>query len=107
MRIFVLRVTMERDIELRMKGHLYEVATIDDKIIGNRQGFHSAEQGYLKTLTSVVEIAGSDLMDTVAEDIKKHIEEHHQRPKNQSVRREARSLVSKAGYPPDAYLNAA
>jgi len=98
---------MERDNELRMKGHLYEIATIDYKIIGNRQGFHSAEQGYLKTLTSVAEIAGPELIDTVAEYIKQYIEENEQRPKNQSVRKKARSLVSEAGYPPDTYLNAA
>lgn len=98
---------MNRDTELRIKGHLYEVASVDKKIIANAQGFHSAEQGYIKTLTSVAEIAGPELMDEVAEKIKQHIVEQHERPKNQSVRKEARSLVSKAGYPPDDYLNAA
>lgn len=98
---------MERDIELRIKGHLYEIATVDDEIIGNSQGFYSAEQGYQKTLMSVAEIAGTELMDTMADGIKEYIEANQERPANQSVRKKARILVSKAGYPPDAYLNAA
>ena len=98
---------MERNIELRIKGHLYEIATVDKKIIGNGQGFHSAEQGYLKTLTSVAEIAGPELMDTVAERIKQHIGDRQERPPNQSVRKDARILVSEAGYSPDKYLNLA
>ena len=98
---------MDRDIELRIKGHLYEIATIDDGMIDNRQGFHAAENGYRKTLESVADVAGTELVDEVAAYIKEYIETHQERPRNQKVRREARSIVSKAGYPADEYLNAA
>ena len=98
---------MERGIELRIKGHLYEIATTNDDVIESRQGFPAAERGYRKTLTSVAEIAGSELMDEMAAYIKDHIESYKERPQNDAVRREARRRVSKAGYPPDEYLNAA
>ena len=35
------------------------------------------------------------------------IEETADRPRNQAVRKKARLMVSRAGYPPDDYLNAA
>ena len=98
---------MDRDVELRIKGHLYEIATTDDEVVGNRQGFPAAETGYRKTLESVADIAGVELVDEVAAYIKEHIETRQERPSNQKVRREARSRVSKAGFPADEYLNAA
>ena len=76
-------------------------------MIGSRQGFPTAEAGYRRTLDSVLDIAGPDLMDEVAASIKEHIRIHEERPANQAVRKDARKLVSKAGYPPDDYLNAA
>ena len=90
-----------------MKGHLYEIRSVNDKILDSRQGFPSSEQGYRKTLESVAEIAGRELMDEMAESIKEHIRENQDRPENQAVRKKARRRVSKAGYPPDEYLNAA
>ena len=98
---------MDRDVELRIKGHLYEIASVNDEVLGSRQGYPVAEGGYEKTLKSVAAIAGPDFVDEVAEYIKDHIQKRKERPTNQMVRREARSLVSKAGYPPDEYLNAA
>ena len=98
---------MERDLELRIKGHLYEIESVNDDVLGSRQGYPSSEEGYEKTLISVAEVAGLELMDEVAANIKGYIRENRERPANQKVRREARSLVSKAGYPPDEYLNAA
>lgn len=98
---------MERDVELRIKGHLYEIATVNDEVLESRQGFPASESGYRKTLESVVDIAGPDLMDEMAAYIKEYIQEQQERPANQTVRKEARSRVSKAGYPPDEYLNAA
>ena len=98
---------MERNVELRLKGHLYEIASVNDAILGSRQGFPASETGYRKTLGSVVDIAGPDLMDEVAASIKEHIRTYEERPANQVVRKDARSRVSKAGYPPDEYLNAA
>ena len=98
---------MERDVELRMKGHLYEVASVNDDVLDSRQGYPASERGYRKTLESVVDIAGPDMMDEMAAYIKEHLQEEQERPANQDVRKEARSRVSKAGYPPDEYLNAA
>lgn len=98
---------MDRDAELRIKGHLYEIATIDDEIIANRQGFPAAETGYRKTLESVLDVSRINLVDEMAEYIKDQIRTNKERPANQAVRKEARLRVSKAGYPPDEYLNAA
>ena len=98
---------MKRDAELRRNGHLYEIASVNDEVIGSRQGFPASEAGYRKTLDSVLNVAGSDLMDEVAASIKDHIRTHEERPANQAVRQDARKLVSRAGYPPDDYLNAA
>lgn len=98
---------MERDVELRLCGHLYEIASANDEVLGTRQGFPASETGYRKTLNSVLDVAGPNLMDEVADSIKDHIRTHEERPANQAVRKDARKLVSKAGYPPDDYLNAA
>jgi len=98
---------MERDFELRIKGHLYEIASVNDQVLESRQGFPASEHGYRQTLESVVEIAGQELMDEIAESIKEHIRENKERPANQDIRKKARRRVSKAGYPPDEYLNAA
>ena len=98
---------MERDVELRRNGHLYEIGSVNDEVLGSRQGFPASETGYRKTLDSVLDVAGPDLMDEVAASIKDHIRTYEERPANQSVRKDARKLVSKAGYPPDDYLNAA
>jgi len=98
---------MDRDVELLINGHLYEITTTDDKVIGNRQGFPAAETGCRKTLGSVADIAGTELVDEVAMYIKEHIETHQERPSNQNIWRKARIIVSKAGYPAYEYLNAA
>lgn len=98
---------MNRNAELRRNGHLYEIASVNDEVLGSRQGFPASEDGYRRTLNSVIEIAGPDLMDEVAASIKHHIQAHEERPTNQAVRKDARILVSKAGHPPDDYLNAA
>lgn len=98
---------MERDVELRLKGHLYEIRAVNDEVLGSRQGYPISERGYQKTLESVVDIAGPELMDEMATFIKEYIEENEDRPANKEVRIEARSRVSKAGYPADEYLNAA
>ena len=90
-----------------MKGHLYEIGSVNDEILESRQGFPASEQGYRQTFQSVVEIAGQELMDEIAAYIKEYIRENQDRPTNQTVRKQARSRVSKAGYPPDEYLNAA
>jgi gamma-glutamyl phosphate reductase len=98
---------MERDVELRVKGHLYEISEVNDEVLENRQGYHMSEWGYQKTLDSVLDVAGVDMVDEVVAYIKEYIREHEERPTNNDVRRKARSLVSKAGYPADDYLNAA
>ena len=98
---------MERDVELRVKGHLYEISEVNDEVLDSRQGYHMSEEGYRKTLDSVLDVAGVDMVDEVVAYIKEYIREHEERPTNNDVRRKARSLVSKAGYPADEYLNAA
>ncbi|SEH45590.1 hypothetical protein SAMN05192561_10245 [Halopenitus malekzadehii] len=98
---------MDRDLDLRIKGHLYEVGIVNDDVLDTRQGFHAAEQGYASTLESVADCAGSDIVDRVAESIKTHIQEQEDRPTNQSVRREARTLLSDEGFVIDSYLSRA
>jgi len=41
---------MERDVELRIKGHLYEIASVNDEVLESRQGIPASERGYRKTL---------------------------------------------------------
>ena len=55
----------------------------------------------------MLDIAETDLMDEVAAYNKEYIQEQQERPANQTVRKEAQSRVSQAGYPADEYLNAA
>lgn len=109
---------MERDAELRIKGHLYEIEEVNDECIGHQQGFPVAREAYKRTLESVANCVSqapesmresevATCLDEVARYIKNHIQEHHERPNNRKVRREARSIISKAGHAPDSYLNAA
>lgn len=98
---------MNRDAELRVKGHLYELDKLDDEYLDSKQGFHSAEQGYAKTFESVAACAGTEMVDRVAENIKEHIRSEQERPANKSVRRDARMLLSEEGFVPDEYLNKA
>lgn len=98
---------VHRDLELRVKGHLYEIAAVNDEVLESRQGFPAAEDGYLKTLTSVADCADSELVAQVAEAIKKHIHTQKERPTNRSVRRDARTLLAEEEIVPDTYLNQA
>lgn len=107
MRLRVGANDVNRDLELRIKGHIYEIATVNDEVLGSRQGFPMAERGYAKTLESVAGCAGIDLVDRVADDIREHIRTKEERPENQSVRRDARLLIAEEGFLPDTYLNGA
>lgn len=98
---------MNRDLELRIKGHLYEIRELNDEILGSRQGFPASEAGYSKTLESVAECADGKLVDAVAGHIKDELRTNEQRPKNRSIRREARVLLVEEGVLPDDYLNTA
>jgi hypothetical protein len=98
---------MNRDTELRVKGHLYELDKLDDEHLNTKQGFHSAEQGYAKTFKSVAECSGTEMVDRVAKNIKEHIRSEEERPDNKSVRRDARMLLSQEGFVVDEYLNKA
>ena len=98
---------MDRDLELRIKGHLYEIATVNDEVLESKQGFPMAEEGYRKTLESVAECAGPDLVDEVAEKIREYIRNEKERPDNQSVRQDARFLLVDKEILPDDYLNRA
>jgi hypothetical protein len=98
---------VNRDLELRIKGHLYEIAAVNDEVLGSRQGLPMAEAGYRKTLQSVAVCGNGELMDRVAENIKEHIRTQKDRPKNRSVRRDARQLLAEEGVVPDEYLNQA
>lgn len=98
---------MERSMELRIKGHLYEIDQIDEEVIGNRQGFHSAEDGYRRTLESVADCADTEMVDRIAENIKEHIREREERPPNNSVRQDASQILIDAEFFPDRYLQKA
>jgi len=98
---------MDRDLELRLKGHLYEINTANDEVIESRQGMHSSAEGYRKSLESVAECAGPEMVDEIAGYIKEHIEKGKGRPENRKVRKRARIRLSRAGFVLDDYLNQA
>jgi hypothetical protein len=98
---------MERDVNLRMKGPRCEIASINGKTLGSQPGFPTSERGYRGTLERVVDIARPGVRDEMARHVLEHIQGERERPPNQTVRKKVRSRVSKAGYPPDEYLNAA
>jgi hypothetical protein len=98
---------MDRGLELRIKGHLYEIRETNDEVIDSRQGYPMAEKGYEKTLRSVANCANPELVDQVAENIKEHIRAREERPKNQSIRRDARMLLAEEEIVADRYLNTA
>jgi hypothetical protein len=98
---------IDQDLELRIRGHLHEIAEINDDVIGSRQGFHMAEAGYIKTLVNVAECTDESAVDDVADWIKEYIRDRDERPKNRRVRRIARKKVTDMGYPANDYLNAA
>ena len=97
----------DRDLELRIKGHLYEIRETNHEVIGGEQGYPMAERGYQATLQSVASCASKEALDSVANYIKGEMRRRESRPKNRKVRRTARKLVSEKGYPPDEYLNRA
>lgn len=98
---------MDRGMQLRIKGHLYEIEEIDDEIIGNAQGLESAKTGYQRTLKSVADRAGTELVDRVANDIKEHIRSREERPRNADVRVDARMLLADEDIVAGDYLNSA
>ncbi len=98
---------VHRDLELRIKGHLYEITEVNEEVLGSEQGLPMSVSGYEKTLRSVANCGNSELVDRVAESIKKHIRTHEDRPENQTVRRDARILLTEQGIAPDTYLNRA
>jgi len=102
-----MAIKIERNDELRLKGHLFEIREANDNAIGGRQGYPMAEVGYKKTLQEVLECASVSEMDEIAEYIKSEIEKKNDRPTNRKVRRTARRVVSEAGFPASAYLNRA
>ncbi|MUV56556.1 hypothetical protein [Halogeometricum sp. CBA1124] len=100
-------MALTRDVELRIHGHLHEIGRVNDEEIGSKQGFPSSIAGYERTLRSVAECATEDEVDETADYIESTISESGERPPNNIVRRTARSVVSKAGYPANEFLNAA
>ncbi len=98
---------MDRGLELRIKGHLYEIREVNDQVLKSRQGFPMAENGYRKTLQSVASCSNPELVDRVANDIKDQIRSREERPNNRSIRRDARMLLADEGIVADNYLNSA
>ena len=99
--------TMDRGLELRVKGHLYEIREVNDEVLDSQQGFPMAEEGYKETLQSVADCSNSELVDRVANSIKEDIRSNEERPSNRSVRRDARMLLAEEGFVADNYLNTA
>lgn len=104
---YVMDIDLDRDAELRVKGHLYEIAKINDQVIGGRQGYHMTEKGYKETLRNVADCADFEIVDDIAEQIKDELRTRGERPKNRRVRRKARSAVTQGGYATNSYLNSA
>ena len=102
-----MAIKIERNDELRLKGHLLEIREVNDEVLGGRQGYPMAEVGYKKTLQEVLECATVSEMDEIAEYIKSEIKRKNERPTNRKVRRTARRVVSEAGFPASGYLNRA
>ena len=100
-------MAIPRDLELRIHGHLEEIRDVNDEVLESRQGFPSSKKGYERTLKSVAKCATIEEVDQVAENVKGHIREENERPSNRMLRREARSIVSRSGYPANSFLNAA
>ena len=98
---------MDRGLELRIKGHLYEIRAINDDVLGTRQGYPVSEEAYERTLQSVADCSTPELVDQVAESIKEHIRTREERPSNQSLRRDARMLLAEEEIVADNYLNTA
>jgi hypothetical protein len=96
---------MDRYLELRIKGHLYEIGEANNEVIDTRQGFPMAKKGYEKTLMSVASCSNPELVDQIANNIKEHIRSHEERPSNRSVRRDARMLLAEEEIAADSYLN--
>lgn len=97
---------MDRGLELRIKGHLFEIEKLNDDVIGSRQGLPMSLEGYEKTLQAVAEDATTEHMDEVADGIKEHICRNEDRPMNQNLRRDARKSISEDEHSPGKYLNA-
>lgn len=97
----------DRESELRVKGHLYEIAKVNDQVIGGQQGWPAAEGGYKRTLLNVADCANDIAVDEVASYINDYIRTNEERPTNRKVRRHARSVVTEKGYPATPYLNKA
>jgi gas vesicle protein len=95
---------MERSVELRIKGHLYEIREANDAIVESRQGLHVSLNAYKKTLESVAKSGDVELVDDVAGDIKDRLKETGDRPSNQEMRKEARTLLAEQDIVPDDYL---
>lgn len=94
-----------KDMELRIRGHLHEIREINDEVLESRQGYPKAEEGYQKSLFSAATCADMAVVDEVAERIKEEFRRTGNRPTNRKIRRNARAMVSEAGYPTDQYLN--
>ncbi|AKH98639.1 hypothetical protein [Halanaeroarchaeum sulfurireducens] len=95
---------MDRGLELRIKGHLFEIESLNDDIIESQQGLPQSLEGYQKTLQAVAEDATLEHMDEVAEGIKEYIRQNEDRPKNRDIRRDARKSISEDGHVLGKYL---
>lgn len=98
---------MDRDRELRIAGHLYEIERVNEEVLATRQGFPTARRAYEKTLEHVAKCADDTHVDELANYIKRYIKDKEERPRNRALRRRARRDISRAGYPADDYLNSA
>lgn len=98
---------MKRSLELRIKGHLYEIGAVNDEVLGSGQGFPAAETDYKKTLESVADCAGAELVDAVANSVNDAIRTNGERPANQSVRKDARMRLADEDIVADKNLNRA
>lgn len=48
--------TIDRELQLRLKGHLWEMAGVNAEVLDSRQGFPAAIRGYEKTFESVADV---------------------------------------------------
>ena len=94
----------ERELGLRIRGHIDEIDEYNDKYIGHRQGYPMSRKYYLSSLSAVAFCTrDQQVIDKVANYIKGQFEKSD-RPSSRKVRRNARKIVETEGHQPHEFL---
>lgn len=95
----------DKDLRLRIRGHLDEIDEYNQKYIGNEQGYPMSRESYTWTLSATaVCTKDREVVDKVAEYIKDQFQ-RRDRPSSRKVRRNARRIVEGNGYDPHEFID--